>query len=405
MNAALHHRRAAGFGLATALVSNVGQSFYIGLFGAAILAELALGESRWGALYGLATAASGLLMFWLGALADRLPPRRAITVALAILGGGAVLLALAQGPALLLLGLFGLRLGGQGLGSHLAIVTAARYARQRGRSIATAAYGFILGEALLPMAVTALLGWVDWRWVWAGAAALVLGLALPALRHLAAPLPPPLPAPPAAPAGAAAARPAAGLQRRQLLRQPAFLAALSVALVSPFVVTAVFLHQGALSALRGWLPAQVALGFVGFAVTQAATTWLAGRWVDRFGVTAAFRLYLLPLAAGVLLAAHAPPQAALWGLFLGLGATAGAHSVVAGALWAEVFGIHSMGMVRGVYTGLMVLGTAAAPFAFGLALEAAVALPVLAAGVAAYAVTVPWWAARWVRTQAPVPSA
>ena len=41
--------------------------------------------------------------------------------------------------------------GGQGLCSHLAIVTAARHALLRGRSVATAAFGFILGEALLPL--------------------------------------------------------------------------------------------------------------------------------------------------------------------------------------------------------------------------------------------------------------
>ena len=364
MRAALHHCRAAGFGLAAALVSSLGQSFLIGLSGAAILAELALRKSQRGALDGVPTAASRLLMQWLGTLADRLPPRRAITVALAIRGVGALLLARVQGPLLLLLGLFGLRLGGRGLSSHRAIVSAARYARRRGRSIASAAFGFILGVALLPLAVPALLGWADWRRVWGGTAALVLGLALPALRQLAAPLPPP-------PERVDAPGVPAVLRQRQLLRQPAFFATLSVALC-----------------------------LVGFAVAHAATSWLAGRWVDRFGVIPAFAMYLRLLAAGVLLAAHAPPRAALWGLFLGLGATAGAHGVVSGALRAEVFGIHSMGRVRGVHTGSMDLSTAASPLAFGPALEAAVALPVLAAAVAAYAVGLPWWAARWLPASA-----
>ena len=288
------HRRAAGFGLGAALVSGFGQSFFIGMFGAPVQSALGLHSAQWGALYGLATGASGLLMFWLGALADRVATRRAITIALTVLACGTVLMATAQAPWMLLLGFFCLRLGGQGLCGHLAIVTAARHALMRGRSIATAAFGFILGEAMLPLVVTALLGWIDWRWVWACAGALVLLVALPTLRRIAAPLPLELPSPLSVPAPAAMAR-------RRLLRQPAFLAALPVMLTLPFVVTSVFLHQGALSAARGWTLTQVAMGILAFALIQAGTTWISGRWIDRYGARGIFRFYLWPLAVGMLL--------------------------------------------------------------------------------------------------------
>ncbi|MBA3058485.1 MAG: MFS transporter [Gammaproteobacteria bacterium] len=373
-------------------MSSVGQSFFIGLFGASIQQELFLRESQWGALYGVATGISGVLMFWLGALADRLTIRRAITLALGVLGLGTLLMALASGPLMLLLGLFCLRLGGQGLTGHMAIVTATRYARHRGRSIATATFGFILGEALLPLGVTAMLGLTSWRWVWAGAAVLVLLVALPALRMTARRLP-------RVPAHLdAQGAPVARLLRRQLLRRPTFYAVLSVVLVSPFVVTAVFLHLGALSTLRNWSAVQVAQGFIGFALAQAGTTWLTGRWVGQRSIVMVFRLYLLPLAVGLLLAALAPSQMTLWGLFLGLGITAGANSVVSGSLWAEIFGVENLGMVRGVHTGLMVIATAVSPIAFGLALEATTPLSALAGGIALYAVLVPVLAARWLFT-------
>ncbi len=83
-------------------------------------------------------------------------------------------------------------------------------------------------------------------------------------------------------------------------------------------------------------------------------------------------------------------------LFLGLGATAGANSVISGALWAEVFGIDSLGMVRGVYTGFMVLATAVSPLLFGLALERGVSMTLLAWVVSAYVIVVPWLAGRWL---------
>jgi len=380
------HRRAASFGFSAALVSGLGQTFFIGLFGLSIRGDLGLGESHWGAVYAAATLASGLLMFSLGGIADHRSMKRAITLALAILGAGTALMAVATHWMALLAGLFFLRLGGQGLCGHIAIVAAARHARRRGRSIATAAFGFILGEALLPVVVVALLGWLDWRWVW-GMAVMVVVLALPILRAIAAPLPRPVGAAPAAGA-------TAPMRRRQLIRMPAFLSALAVVLVSPFVVTAAFLHQGTLSTLQGWTPAQVASGFVAFAATQTATTWFAGHSVDRYGVRSVVRVYLLPVAAAFLALAFGPPQVALWGMFIGLGATAGGNSVVSGALWADVFGVDNLGMVRGVYTGFMVITTALSPLLFGLVLEKGGSMVVVASVVAVYVVVVPIQVAR-----------
>jgi MFS family permease len=381
-------RRAAAFGLCAAFLSSAGQTFFIGLFGGFIRGEFALSEGTLGALYGTATLASGLLMFWLGGLADRLNPRQAIGVSLAILGGGALLVASGRSPPWLLAGLFMLRLGGQGLTGHIAIVAAARHGgSRRGRNIATAAYGFILGEAFLPLLVTAALGILDWRWLWAGVSAFVLVVALPLMRRLAAPLPGRVPTDDAP----AARGDVTG--RWQLLRDGRFLAALAVVLVPPFIITAVFLHQGTLGAAKGWTPGQVAAAFLGFAAFQAVTTLLTGRLVDRFGSLGLLRGYLVPLGLGILALGFLPGSMGLWLLFCGLGIAAGSNSVVAGAVWVEVFGTRRLGMVRGVYAGLMVLATAISPALLGLALAGGVSIQTMAVGTAIYAVIVPPFAA------------
>lgn len=386
-------RRAALFGLCAAFLSSAGQTFFIGLFGAALRADFRLGEAGLGALYGATTLCSGLLMLWLGGLADRLSPRRAITVALAILGAGAVIMAMAPAWPWLMAGLFLLRMGGQGLSGHIAIVTAARHGdTRRGRSIAIAAFGFILGEALLPLAVTAALGLSDWRWTWGAAAGFILLVALPGMRLLGAPLPNP------ARAGVIPAQPGDVTGRWQLLRDRRFLAALSVVLVAPFIVTALFLHQGTLAELRGWRLQQLAAAFLGFAACQALSTWLSGRLVDRVGSLVLMRVYLAPLALGVLALAFVGGTAGLWLMFCGLGMTAGANSVVAGAVWVEVFGPRRLGMIRGVYAGLMVVSTAVSPALLGAALGAGIPLGAMAMGTAAYATTVPFIASPWLRS-------
>ncbi len=385
-------------------MSAAGQSFFIGLFGPSVQDALTVNASTWGVLYGLATLAGGLAMFWLGGQVDRVRPVSTLSLALGLMAVGAFLMAAVQGPLMLLLSLLCLRLGGQGLAGHLAIVVAARYSARRGRGVAIAAYGFIVGEALLPALVVSLLGVASWRVLWMGVGLVIVGMAWPLLSWWARALPRPVFAPPAevpSPAGprtvdAPAKAASTPWRRRDLLREPRFRAALAVMLVPPVVVTAVFVQQGALAARLGWQPGGAAWAMAGFAAAQAVSTWLAGRWVDRHGAGRLLRLYLWPLAAGVLLAGlpltptgGAAPAWPWWCLFVGLGATAGAQSVLSGALWVELFGDATVGRVRGVYAALMVLATAVAPMALGLALDGPLPAFVPAAAVLAYVLLVP----------------
>lgn len=389
--AATETRRHAVFGLCAALASSFGQTFFIGLFGAPLRAEYGLTEDAFGALYGAATLTSGLLMFWLGGIADRHAMRNAASFALGLLAAGAGLMASGQGVVVLAVALFMLRLGGQGLLGHLAVVAAARgRAARRGRTVAWAALGFILGEAAFPAGATVLTAAAGWRWTWWAAAAVVLVVGLPGLRALAGDMAP----------AARAARDegeSRDWRRRDLLRNPAFLAVLSVVLVPAFVVTAVFFHQSSLGELRRWAPWQVAAAFALFAGCQAAATVTAGRLVDRLGSPSVLRFVLLPLAAGVLVLGLLTGPAGLFVLFAGLGATAGANAVVAGAVWAELFGTRQLGRVRGVYAALMVLSSAASPPLLGGALAAGWPLTWLCLVAAGYAALAPQAAARVLR--------
>lgn len=381
---------AGRFAFLAALCSSFGQTFYIGLFGADFRAEFGLGESALGALYGSATLLSGLSMFWLGAIADHLTLRRAISITMALLAAGCALLGLTKGVAGLFAGLFILRLAGQGLAGHLAVVAAGRYAvARRGRAVAMATYGFILGEAVLPPAVAAAMGWLDWREIWLCAAALIALLALPSLFGLAGPL-----------LGRVEPGEADSddvddsvRSRRSLFVNGRFLRVLGVALVSPFVVTALFLHQGGLAERLGWPLAGVASGFVLFAAMQALAAFAGGRLVDRFSARSLLRFYLLPLGIGVLGLGLLPPEPAMWFMFAGLGLTAGVNGVVCGAVWVELFGTERLGMIRGVYAALMVVSTAVGPVVLGLLFDRGVSLQAMGLALLAYVVFVPAWLA------------
>lgn len=106
-------RRAALFGVLAAASSGPGQTYFIGLFGQHFQESFGLSAAALGSLYGVATLASGISL--LGTLADRLTLRRAISLAVFLVVGGSVLVASVTTTWLLGVGLFLLRLGGQGL--------------------------------------------------------------------------------------------------------------------------------------------------------------------------------------------------------------------------------------------------------------------------------------------------
>lgn len=378
-------RRGAFFGLLAAASTSPGQTFFIGLFGHAFRDTFQLTDAALGSLYAIATLASGLLMFWLGELADRFAMRRAITLSVAMVVGGSVLVATATHPAQLGMGLFLLRLGGQGLTGHFAIVAAVRFSgASRGRSTAVAAMGFILGEAFYPLLVTAALGIVDWRTVWLGVALILALIYLPALRALAKPFPAP-----EAVATSEAGQADTDWNRRKLMLSPSFLGTLGVVLVPAFVITALFFHQSALAARLGWSAQHIAQAFMLFALCQASATFIAGRLVDSFGARTLMRFYLLPLAIGMLATFTVEPAIALWILFAGLGASAGGNSVIGGAVWVEIFGARKLGLVRGMYAAIMVLSTAASPALLGTLLTANAGIAQMFLPVVVYVVIAP----------------
>ncbi len=384
-------KRAAGlpaagqFALAAALVSSVGQTFFIGLFGTDFRADFNLTEASLGAFYGAATLASGLLMFWLGAIADHWRLARAALLSTGLLAGGALCIGLAGELWQLVAGLFLVRLGGQGLTGHLAVVAAARYARRRrGRAVAMASYGFILGEALFPLLVAFALGLLAWHQVWLAAALVVVAIALPALYLLAAGLQSPV-----ADARDADAGPGNLLQRRQLFAHGGFLRVLGVVLVPPVLVTAVFLHQGTLGEIQGWQLGQIAQGFMLFAAMQGLTAFAGGRLIDRFSARFLLRFSLLPAGLAMLGLALLPPGPSLWLLFAGLGMTAGLNGVISAAVWVELFGTAQLGLIRGVYAALMVVSTAVGPVLLGGLLAADVPLLALGSVLFAYAAIIP----------------
>ncbi len=396
------HPRFLGFGFALAFFSSFGQTFFISLFGEEIRGTFDLSHGDFGLGYSIATLASGLTIIWLGRKLDTVDLRLFSAALCAGLVVACFGMAFAPVVAALVVAIFLLRLTGQGLLSHTAMTSMARYFdKGRGTAISVAGLGFPAGEAVLPILAVVVMEHIGWRETWmaiaAGLFVIVIPLVLWLLRghgkrhrtHLER-----LENETATGSGEPGSL---GRQwtRAEVLRDPRFHLLLPGVMAPGFIVTGLFFHQVHLVDTKGWSLTWFAACFAAFAGAQLPSGLLAGPLVDRLGATRLLPGFLLPLAAGLAVLAMsrhmivAPAFMVLGGITLGLGGP------IVGSMWAEVYGVRHLGAIRAMVTAILVFGTAGSPVTMGWLIDAGVSMETIAWLCCAYAVagTVLMWAA------------
>jgi MFS family permease len=355
----------------------VGQTFFISLSAGELQRELGLTHGSFGGLYTLATTASAITLVWLGKLADRFDLMRLGAATLAVLAfTSAVLMAGVSSVAMLVLALFGLRLAGQGMLSHLAMTAMGRwFSAGRGRALSIAILGFTTGEAFLPYVVATLLEVLpSWRHLWVYAAVVLTSLFIPAVWWLGRIIRARGLDRPTRADSSASVDERVSWTRAQVLRDPRFYALLPGVLAPPFIVTGVLFHQVHLAGVKHWSLPEFAATYPLFAGTATAVVLGLGWLVDKFGASRVLPFYLLPLGAGLLLLSASEALWAGGGFMALMGATSGGATIVLGALWAELYGVAHLGAIRALTVALMVLSTALAPGVMGLLIDAGVPL-------------------------------
>lgn len=367
------NRRWLGAGFLLTFVSGFGQTWFISLFAEFIKQAHGLSDGGWGSLYTAATLAAAALMFWRGSLADSMRLVRLAPVTMALFAAAALGLAFAQNLWLLGLAVFGLRLAGQGMSSHLAMTAMGRwFEARRGRAVAIANLGHPAGEVLLPVLAVLAIGAIGWRATWVVAAALLLLAAAPGLAALLRTE--------RAPAGADAAAGRPGLYGQQWRRADAARhwlapALLPVLLTPGFIGTVVFFQQAHVAQVKGWSLVAMAPGYTAFAGANVVAAFIAGWAADRFGPHRLLPLFLVPMGLGIGLIGPAGPVGA-WYLALGaIGVTLGISSALWGVLLPAVYGTRHLGAIRSLGTTIMVVSTAIGPGLTGLLIDQGIDFP------------------------------
>ncbi|WP_425087118.1 MFS transporter [Stappia sp.] len=368
-------------GLLLTFFSSFGQTFFISLVAGDLRSAFGLSHGAFGGLYMAATLLSAASLTVIGKVVDTQPlalVSAAIVIGLALFSVG---MASVSSVAMLFVVLYGLRLFGQGMMTHVAMTAMGRwYAAQRGRAVSIAALGIQCGEASLPLAFVAVSAVVGWRGAWwLGAAALVV-VALPALLLLLRVE--------RIPRGQST--PDDGPEilrhwtRREVLRDPAFWIISAGTLAPPFIGTTIFFNQVYLVELRGWTMELFASAFVAMSSMTITCALLAGWLIDRFTAVRVLPVFLLPLgAACVLLATVTAPWAA-FGFMALLGVSYGFSSTLFGSLWPEIYGTRHLGSVRSVTVAMMVLASAIGPGLTGSLIDLGVAYETQILAMAGY---------------------
>ena len=357
--------------------SSIGQTFFISLFSGEIRSEFNISHGIFGIIYSAATLSSAIVFFWLGKLTDQFNLTLLGLITLGVLSGFSFLISSAETLLMLFLSLLGLRLFGQSMISHISVTAMARwFSKKRGQALSIALMGHPIGEALLPFLITFFLLEFTWREIWMGISICIIIFFLPLVFWLGRQLKS------ERFNSSVSNRPEpknfakVSWNRSQVLRDIRFYQIIPGLLASPFIVTGFFFHQIHLIETKSWSISLLGSSYPLFALSVTGVTFASGWIVDRFSTVHLLRIFLLPLALGLMLIASTDSVFAFPLFMILVGASTGSATIVISALWAELYGIGYLGSIRSMCFSMVVLSTSISPALIGFLLDIGVTLEV-----------------------------
>ncbi len=374
------------FGMIMAFWSSLGQTFFISLFSDDIRAALGLSHGDFGTYYAIATTASAISLLWLGKLADNMRLEKLALLILVSLCLAAIFFSQINSLITLIIGLYLLRMFGQGMMTHVySTAMARRYVAARGRAISIAQLGHTISESVGPAGVVALHAMFDWRTIWIILPASALILVAPFLRQLTQ---------------RTTLQDGEGIdgiqttdqtqdnanqtpasdhwRRRDVLVDPRFwLAILWLVAVPSFVLTGLLFHQLFLANAKHVALSHWTASYVLYAVFAVIGSLTIGQLIDRFSARRVAPHSLLPnaLACAALLFGSKDIGVPLFFIFFGL--AIGMPHTANAALIAEIYGTRFMGEIKALFMLVVVFASALSPMIMGVMIDAGLGLNAL----------------------------
>lgn len=351
--------RKLSFGWTLTFLSSFGQTYLISLYVTSISSEFEITEGSFGAIYAICTVLASFIMLTVGHTVDHISVKKVTAFTITCLAFSSILLGVSYHLAFVFISLVGLRLTGQGMLSHISMTILSKfYDKNRGKALSFSTLGFSSGEIVLPLLLTFIIAWFDWRWALIASGLMLLlyllRLYFTDLEHFNKQL--------------SRGRPSSLSLLKDfgsIINDKRFLILMPTSFVISFTATAVIFYQYVFVEQKGWSPQLYATFFTGYAITRLIFSLAGGLWVDRFTAKKMFRFYLFPISFGLLAYALIDSMFGALIFLLMMGITVGMSGTIKSSILAEVYGIEKLGAIRSLFTMFMVVSTALGPLIVG----------------------------------------
>ena len=357
------------FGFILTFCSSFGQTFFIGIFNPYIREDLNLSHSEFGLIYSLATLLSSFSLIWIGKKIDDF---KIIYFAIAVclfLAFSSFFLTLVSNIILLFFAIYFLRLSGQGLMTHTASTSMAKFFDlNRGKALSISWLGLSLGEGFLPYLIIFLMKFYSWKIVWLGISIFILSLVVPSvffiLRFYKD--------------GATEVSDIKKQEvnhtiknwtRSEVIRDSKFYFLLPAVLGPAFLSTGIFINQIYIFESKQWSMLMLAQGFTLYAIVSVITLAISGFLIDRFSAIKVLPFYLLPTMAAYTLVITSSWAFTPIVMMILIAMTNGTSSVLLTSTWSEIYGTKYLGGIRSITVSFFVFSTAIAPVLFGYLID------------------------------------
>jgi len=355
------------FGFIFTFFSSFGQSFFLGLFNSSIREALSISHGQFGSIYASATLLSSIVLVWIGKKIDDVNILKFASYVIIFLSASCFIFSKISSIIFLFIGIFLMRLAGQGLSSHTATTTISRFfEKNRGRALSTGWLGLSLAEFTLPVLTVFLLTFIEWRDIWFSISILVI-IILPIISYVLVK------------DVKLETREKSSVsentkeirqwKRIEVLKDYRFYIISITMLAMPWIATGSFVYQSFITTSKGWGPYIIAQSFMAYSILSVITLFISGFLIDKFSSRKLLIYMNIPLLFATVVLFYFNAQISSFFFFGFLGITNGLANVLGSSTWAEIYGVRFIGSIKALTTALMVFATAFGTALFGILID------------------------------------
>ena len=356
------------FGFIFTFFSSFGQSFFLGLFNSSIRDALSITHGQFGSIFASATLLSSLILVWIGKKIDDVNILKFASYVIIFLSISCFIFSKISSVIFLFIGIFLMRLAGQGLTTHTATTTISRYfEKNRGRALSTCWLGLSLAEFTMPVLIVFLLTFIEWRDIWISISILII-IVLPVtaytlVRNVR------LDTREDSSKKDQTRRETKQWKRIEVLKDYRFYIICMTMLAMPWIATGTFVYQSFISTSKGWGPYVIAQSFMAYSIFSVITLFVSGFLIDKFSSRRLLIYMNMPLLMATIVLFYFDSSFSSF-IFLGLiGISNGLANVLGSSTWAEIYGVKYIGSIKALTTALMVFSTAFGTALFGILID------------------------------------